>query len=167
MTVLRPHSEYLAQDSVADVEDLYTLTKGTETYRAAKIEDLKNEHALIMRKIQRVTQQKAAYVRSTGVLPSSEDMKNIMPVLKNNDFDVGNPELAANLEMNKKKLIRRSTDPILNVTKDFLRENIPEIDIRLRDYNYQLMKLSGMEMRITYHITEMMKKETTAQQVAV
>jgi len=166
MTVLRPHSEFLSQDSIADVEDLYTLTKATETYRAAKVIDLKNEHALIMRKIDRVTQQKAAYIRVTGVLPSSEDMKNIMPVIKNNGFDVGSSELASDPDTNRKLLIRRPTDPILNITKDMLRENISEIDICLRNYNYQLLKLSWMEKRITYHITEILKKETTAQQVA-
>jgi hypothetical protein len=164
MTVLRTYSEYLRQDSLADIDDLYSITKDTENYRSKKVEDLKNEHTLIMRRIDRVTQQKAAYIRSTGVLPSSEDMVNVMPYVKNDDFDSGNPELASDPEANKRVLIRRPTDPILNFVRDNLRANITEIDIKLRDYNYQLLKLSWMDKKISYLITNLMKNETSVQQ---
>jgi hypothetical protein len=164
MTVLRTYSEYLRQDSLADIDDLYSITKNTENYRSKKAEDLKNEHALIMRRIDRVTQQKAAYIRSTGVLPSSEDMVNVMPYVKNDDFDSGDPELASDPDSNKRVLIRRPTDPILNFARDNLRVNITEIDIKLRDYNYQLLKLSWMEKKISYLITNLMKNETSVQQ---
>jgi hypothetical protein len=117
-----------------------------------------------MRRIDRVTQQKAAYIRSTGVLPSSEDMVNVMPYVKNDDFDSGNPELASDPEANKRVLIRRPTDPILNFVRDNLRANITEIDIKLRDYNYQLLKLSWMDKKISYLITNLMKNETSVQQ---
>jgi hypothetical protein len=140
MTVLRPLSEYLSQDNIADIDDLFDITKNTESYRAKKVEDLRKEHDLIMRKIDRVTRQKEAYVRASGVLPSSEKMINIMPVIKNDDFDTGASELSSNLEKNKKVLIRRPTDHILNFIRDNLRENIPEMDIKLRDYDYQLLK---------------------------
>jgi hypothetical protein len=164
MTVLRPYSEYLRQDSIADIDDLFEITANTESYRSKKVEDLRREHDLIMRKIDRITRQKEAYVRVSGVLPSSEKMINIMPVVKNDDFDTGSSELSSDSEINKKILIRRPTDPILNFVKDNLRENIPEIDIKLRDYNYQLLKLSWMEKRITYLLVTLLKKETTTQQ---
>lgn len=164
MTVLRTYSEYLRQDSLADIDDLYAITTTTENYRAKKVDDLKNEHTLIMRRIDRITQQKAAYIRATGVLPSSEDMVNVMPFVQNDDFDSGNPELASDPDANQRVLIRRPTDPILNFSRDTLRENITEIDIKLRDYNYQLLKLSWMEKKISYLITNLLKKETSVQQ---
>ena len=167
MTVLRPYSEYLGQDSLADIEDLYDITAKTEVYRAKKVEDLRREHDLIMRRIGRVTQQKAAYIRATGVLPSSEKMDGLMPVIKNSHYDTGTSELSSDSEVNKKLLIRKPTDSILNFVRDQLRENITEIDIKLRDYNYQLLKLSWMEKKITYLLTNLLKKEATAQQVAV
>lgn len=164
MTVLRPYSEYLRQDSIADIDDLFEITSNTESYRAKKVEDLRREHDLIMRKIDRVTQQKEAYVRTTGVLPSSDKIDNIMPVIKNDDFDSGSSELSSDPEENKRMLIKRPTDPILNFVRDNLRENIAEIDVKLRDYNYQLLKLSWMEKRITYFLVNLLKNETTSQQ---
>jgi hypothetical protein len=164
MTVLRPYSEYLRQDSIADIDDLFEITANTESYRAKKIEDLRIEHDLIMRKIDKVTQQKEAYVRITGVLPSSDKMGDIMPVIKNDDFDSGSSELSSDPEENKRMLIKRPTDPILNFVRDNLRENIAEIDVKLRDYNYQLLKLSWMEKRITYFLVNLLKNETTSQQ---
>lgn len=164
MTVLRQYPEYLNQDNIADIEDLFDITKNTEGYRANKVKDLRKEHDLIMCKIDRVTRQKEAYVRASSVLPSSEKIENIMPVIKNDDFDTGSSELSSVLESNNKLLIRRYTDPILNFIRDNLRENMPEIDIKLRDYDYQLLKLSWMEKRITYLMTVILKKETTSQQ---
>lgn len=167
MTILRNYSEYLRQDSLADIDDLFEVTKSTEVYRAKKVDDLRREHAYVMRRISRVMDQKAAYIRVTGVLPSSENMDNVMPYYKNNDFDTGDSELSSNVEDNKRVLISKPTDPILNFIRDQLRENITEIDIKLRDYNYQLLKLSWMDKRITHLMTNLLKKETTAQQVPV
>jgi hypothetical protein len=165
MTILRPYSEYAKQESLADIDDHYGIISKTEVYRSKKVEDLRREHTLIMRRIDRITQQKAAYLRITGITPSSEKLENFMPVIKNGWYDTGTSESSSDSEENKKILIRKPTDPALNFIRDKFRENIPEIDIKLRDYNYQILKLSWREKRITYLLNNILKKETTAQQV--
>lgn len=167
MTVTRHYSEYLEKDNIAEIEDLYSITSKTEAYRARKVADLRREHDLVMRNINRVSQQRSAYLREVDILVSTDDMGTTMPVIKNSHYDTGTSELMADSEVNKTILIRKPSDAGLNFIRDQLRENIPEIDIRLRDYDYQLLKLSWREKKLTYYLTNLLKKEATSQQVTV
>lgn len=167
MGTLRPFYEYYEQDNVAGVQDLFEVTKNTENYRSQKVNDLRNEHSLIMRRIQRILQQKSAYIRISGVLPAEDTPDIIAPVHQNNDFDTGDSVLSQTEDVNKKVLLRRPTDPILNYTRDVMLRNFPEIDVKIRDYDYQLMRLSLLEQKITQWITNILKDETNAQQTTV
>lgn len=167
MTTSRHYSEYLEKDNIAIIDDLYSITAKTESYRARKVADLRREHDLVMRDIGRVTQQRSAYMRDVDILESSEDMATTMPVIKNSHYDTGSPELLTDPEVNKTLLIRKPSDAGLNFIRDQLRDNVPEIDIKLRDYDYQLLKLSWREKKITFYLTNLLKKEATSQQVTV
>jgi hypothetical protein len=168
MGVLRGNiSQYYNKDNPSEIQDLYSIIKNTEDYRSKKVTDLKNEHSLIMRRITRLTQQKEAYIRMSGVLSSADVPDNISAVFYNDDFDTGDSELSQSEDINKVILLRRPADPVLTYTRDTMRKNIPEIEIKIRDYDYQLMRLSLLEEKITYWISNILKSETTAQQAAI
>lgn len=167
MTVSRHYSEYLEKDNIAEIDDLYNITSKTEAYRARKVADLRREHDLVMRNIKRVSQQRSAYLRDIDILESTDDMATTMPVIKNSHYDTGTPDLISDPEVTKTLLIRKPSDVGLNFIREQLRENVPEIDIKLRDYDYQLLKLSWREKKLTYYLTNLLKKEATSQQVTV
>lgn len=165
MSIIRGNiSHYYERDNASEIQDLYDIVKNTENYRAQKVTDLKNEHALIMRRIKRLTQQKEAYIRMSSVLSSNDTPENVSAVFYNDDFDTGDSSLSQTEDINKVILQRRPADPILTYVRDTMRRNIPEIEIKIRDYDYQLMRLSLLEEKITYWITFILKNETTAQQ---
>ena len=60
-------------------------------------------------------------------------------------------------------MIRNPSDPILNYTRTNFTASVAEMDIRLRDYDYQLLKLAQQEQKIVYYLSQLTKLETTAQ----
>jgi hypothetical protein len=168
MEPIRPNVDgYYKKDNIASIQDYYTLVKNTENYRAQKVIDLRNEHVLIMRRIDRITQQKTAYMRISNSIPKEDTPEGLAPVNYTGDFDTKDSKISLDEKTNKIVLMRKPTDPKLNYTRDTLRKNIAEIEIKIRDYDYQLMRLSLLERKLTYSIKNLLKNETTAQQVAV
>lgn len=165
MSVFRPRCEYLEKENLIDIEDYLDAVRNTEDFRATKVKDMRREHELIVRRIRKIKKSKRAYIRRLSILPKEDDTEDTMPVDYFNEFDTPNPELALNRETNIVDMIRNPTNQILNYTRDRLRRSIYEIDGRIRDYDYQLLKLQQMEQRLTYLIGRLLKLETTAREL--
>jgi hypothetical protein len=163
MSSIRPGSEYLLKDNTVGIQDLQDAVKNTEAYRSLKVVDLRIEHTLVIQRIQDIKEQKAAYLRKISILTNEDDPLTLTSVIYNNDLDTGSPSLSSDLDVNKAIMIRTPSNPILNYVRKTFTDSIAEIDIRLRDYEYHLLKLAQQEQKIVYYINQLMSAEATAQ----
>ncbi len=166
MGFLRHRSEYIEKETTVNIDDLYDATQRTEQYRADKVTDLRREHSYVVKRIQDLKLQKASYLRKIGVVTEEDDPLNLSPVIYNNPLDTGTPSLGSDIDINKKTMIRNPSDPILNYTRTNFTATVAEMDIRLRDYDYQLLKLAQQEQKITYYLNQLIQFEASAQSAA-
>jgi hypothetical protein len=163
MGFLRHKSEFIEKENTVNIDDLYDAIQRTESYRAEKVNDLKREHSLIVTRIQDLKAQKSSYLRKIEVVTEDDDPLNLSPVIYDSTLDTGTPSLGSDIEVNKNTMIRNPSDPILNYTRTNFTASVAEMDIRLRDYDYQLLKLAQQEQKIVYYLSQLTKLESTAQ----
>ena len=163
MGFLRHKSEFIEKENTVNIDDLYDAIQRTESYRAEKVNDLKREHSLIVTRIQDLKAQKSSYLRKIEVVTEDDDPLNLSPVIYDSSLDTGTPSLGSDIDVNKNTMIRNPSDPILNYTRTNFTASVAEMDIRLRDYDYQLLKLAQQEQKIVYYLSQLTKLETTAQ----
>jgi hypothetical protein len=163
MGFLRHKSEFIEKENTVNIDDLYDAIQRTESYRAEKVNDLKREHSLIVTRIQDLKAQKSSYLRKIEVVTEDDDPLNLSPVIYDSSLDTGTPSLGSDIDVNKNTMIRNPSDPILNYTRTNFTASVAEMDIRLRDYDYQLLKLTQQEQKIVYYLSQLTKLETTAQ----
>jgi hypothetical protein len=166
MGFLRHQSEYIEKDNTVNIDDLYDAVKNTETYRSLKVDDMRREHSFIIKRIQDIKAQKASYLRKIGVTPEDDDPLDLSPVYYFNDLDTGSSSLSSSVDTNLKTMLRNPSNPIFNYVRANFTSSVAEMDARLRDYDYQLLKLAQMEQKIVYYLQQLIKFEATAQQGA-
>lgn len=160
MALLRPRCEYLEKENTVEINDLAESIRRTESYRVEKLRELRREQELFVRKIRRLKEQKRSYLRQIAILTQDDDSETTMPVDYLNNFDLPESRLASVTEQNRKDMLRNPTDAVLQYIRDNYRMFIPEIERKLRDYDYRLSKLALLEQKIREDIQIIQQRET-------
>lgn len=166
MAVFRPRCEYLEKENTVDINDFAEAIRRTEGYRSDKVLELAREQELLVRRIRKLKDQKKAYLRQIAVLSQQEDPEGTMPVDYLNNFDIPEPSMASDATQNRKDMLRNPTDAFLNYIRDNFRKFIPEIDKKLRDFDYRMLKLSLREQKLREDIDMINRRESAPKETS-
>lgn len=160
MGILHPRSEYLKKENTVEIEDLDKAIRRTEFYRTEKIENLTRQHEIIVREIKELKKQKVSYLRQLGLISTEDDIRTVIPSNTSDIIDSTQPDMASTKELNREDMLRNPTNPIYAYIRETFRTFLPEIERKIRDYDYRMVKLSLKEQRIKETIVMINQRES-------
>lgn len=147
MSFIERDNRVYVQDTIVPLEDGVRFLKNTEDVRLDEITRIVKQIELIKEALNEVKIQRSNYIREHNLL-DGEDPDVVTPRVIITDITLKNPEQAVSYLDNKTLYIKNPANLPVESAKESIMEPVKYVDLKLRDFDFLIRKLSFKESQL-------------------